>query len=173
MSGCAGTWAAGRCVWCALLPRARHAVTALGVLGVALLLWHRDHLWQADLSSLSPVSAEALALDASLRADLGADDSGLLVVVQAADVQALLQRVEGVAALLDTWVQDGRLSGYDAVTRWLPSLATPAPAPGRAARRRDAARPAWRRPLRAGPCLPRGCEPFVDAVQRRPQPASW
>jgi predicted exporter len=147
------------------LPRARHAVTALGVLGVALLLWHRDHLWQVDLSSLSPVSAEALALDASLRADLGADDSGLLAVVQAADVQTLLQRVEGVTALLDTWVQDGRLSGYDAVTRWMPSLDTQ--------RRRQAALPdaaALRTSLaqatRGGPLPAARLEPFVDAVQR-------
>jgi len=147
------------------LPRARHCVTALGVLGVALLLWHRDHLWQADLSSLSPVSAEALALDASLRADLGADDSGVLVVVQAADVQTLLQRVEGVTALLDTWVQDGRLSGYDAVTRWMPSLDTQ--------RRRQAALPdaaplrtSLAQATRGGPLPAARLEPFVDAVQR-------
>ncbi len=149
----------------ALLPRARHAVTALGVLGVALLLWHRDHLWQSALSSLSPVTAETLALDASLRADLGADDSGLLVVVQATDVQALLQRVEGVAALLDTWVQDGRLSGYEAVTRWLPSLVIQ--------RQRQAALPdaatlraSLASATQGGPLPAARLQPFVDAVQQ-------
>src|SRR5688572_18114381 len=48
-------------------PRVRHVFTALGVIAVALLLWRHDRLWETELSSLSPVSAEALALDAELR----------------------------------------------------------------------------------------------------------
>lgn len=106
-----------------VLPRARHAFTLLAVAAIALLYWQRDRLWQADLASLSPVSPQLLAIDAALRADVGASESGTLVIVQAAALETTLQRVEAVAARLDAWVQDGRLAGYQSVTRWLPSQA--------------------------------------------------
>ncbi len=105
-------------------PRVRHVFTALGVIAVALLLWRHDRLWETELSSLSPVSAEALALDAELRAELLAGDERAMVAVMGTDLEAVLQRVEAVSARLDTLVQQGRLVGYDAITRWLPSQAT-------------------------------------------------
>lgn len=104
-----------------VLPRARHALSVLAVAAAVLLVWQRDRLWQADLSSLSPVSPQLLALDAALRADVGANESGTLVIVQAPDLETTLQRVEAASTRLDVWVQDGRLAGYQAVTRWLPS----------------------------------------------------
>lgn len=116
-----GRWASAAV---ALLPRLRHAFTGLAVVALVLVVWQRDKLWQAELSSLSPVAPSLLALDAKLRADVGANESGTLVVVQGADLEVTLQRVESAAARLDAWVQDGRLASFQAVTRWLPSQAT-------------------------------------------------
>jgi hypothetical protein len=48
---------------------------ALGLASL-VLVWQREGLWQAELSSLSPVSKEALALDASLRADISSGGHG-------------------------------------------------------------------------------------------------
>ena len=109
-----------------MLPRLRHGLTALGLAAVALLLWQHDHIWEAELSSLSPVPASQLALDESLRNDLSAGDSGALVVIQAPDAQTALERAEAAGTRLDTLVAEGRLRGYDSVTRLLPSLATQA-----------------------------------------------
>jgi len=109
-----------------VLPRLRHGLTALGLAAVALLLWQHDHIWEAELSSLSPVPASQLALDESLRNDLSAGDSGALVVIQAPDAQTALERAEAAGTRLDTLVAEGRLRGYDSVTRLLPSLATQA-----------------------------------------------
>jgi len=106
------------------LPRARHLFTTLGVASLALLIWRHDSLWQTELSSLSPVSAEALALDTQLRDELLSGDERTMVAVIGTDVEAVLQSVEAASRLLDTLVQSGQLVGYDAITHWLPSLDT-------------------------------------------------
>ena len=116
-----GRWA-GRLVQ--QMPRARHLFTALGVAALALLLWRHDRLWQTELSSLSPVSAQALVLDAELRGELLAGDERTMVAVTGPDLETVLQRVETVTARLDALVQQGQLAGYEAITRWLPSQAT-------------------------------------------------
>ncbi len=106
------------------LPRLRWPLVALGLLAATVLWQQRTVLWEAELSSLSPVSQEALALDASLRADLSAGDARALVVVRGADLQATLQAAESAAARLDTLADQGAIGGYGSVTRWLPSLQT-------------------------------------------------
>lgn len=106
-----------------VLPRLRVPLLVLGVLALALLL-HRHDLWQSDLSSLSPVSKQALALDAELRADLTSTDGGALVVVQGPDAQATLQRTELATQRLEGLIDGGVLAGFSSVTRMLPSVAT-------------------------------------------------
>lgn len=147
------------------MPRLRHGFTALGVAAVVLLLWRHDRLWQTELSSLSPVPAAALALDAQLRDELLAGDERTMVAVMAPDVETALQRVEAVTARLDVLVQQGHLTGYEAITRWLPSQAMQ--------QRRRAALPEAST-LRAslahatsgGPVSAARLGPFVDDVQR-------
>ena len=138
---------AARC-W-VVLSLWRHAFSALALAAVAVLVWQHQRLWLAELSSLSPIAPEALALDASLRTELYGSDGGALVVVQMlgqvtqaqtaepraqaqlsaetasqANAQAVLQAAESAALRLDALVSQGRLGGYDSVTRLLPSLAT-------------------------------------------------
>jgi len=105
------------------LPRWRHAFSALGLAALAFLLVRHDTLWQTELSSLSPLSAQALALDAHLRDELLAGDERTMVAVSGLDVQDVLQRVEAVSQRLDALVRDGQLVGYEAITRFVPSLA--------------------------------------------------
>lgn len=105
------------------LPRWRWPLLALGV-GAVVVLVQQGHLWRGELSDLSPVPKAALALDASLRAELSAGDAGALVVVQAADAEATLQQAEAALARLVPLVERGVLGGVDSVTRWLPSQAT-------------------------------------------------
>lgn len=146
------------------LPRLRWPLLALGVVAAALLA-ARGELWRAELGSLSPISAEALALDASLRVDLSAGDARSLVVVQAADIEGTLQRAEGAAARLDPLIDSGAIGGWDSVTRFLPSLALqherlshlPPAAPLRAA---------LAEATRDGPLRAERLEPFIAEVQR-------
>lgn len=155
-----GRFAAAAVNW---LPRLRWPVLALG-LASAVLLVQRSELWTAQLSSLSPISKEALALDASLRADLSAGDAKTLVVVQGADLQAVLTRAEAAGTRLDALVEQGAIGGYDSVARWLPSLALQ--------RQRLASLPAeadlrlaLNEATRGGPLAAQRLEPFVADLQ--------
>ena len=108
----------------AVLPRTRGLWVALGLASVVLVV-QRDGLWRAELSSLSPVSREALALDASLRADItSGGDGGAFVVVQGPDAETTLQRAEAAAARLEGLVNTQVIAGFDSITRFLPSVQT-------------------------------------------------
>ncbi len=105
------------------LPRWRWPLLALAAAATVTLLARGD-LWRAELSSLSPISRQALDLDASLRADLSAGDARTLVVIQAVDAETTLRHTEAAAARLETLVEQGHLAGFDSVSRWVPSLQT-------------------------------------------------
>ncbi|VWX63148.1 Predicted exporter [Burkholderiales bacterium 8X] len=108
------------------LPRLRLVLVGLGIGALALVFWQGDHLWRAQLGDMSPVPKSAQLLDENLRNDIGASDGGTLVVVRGADEQAALRNTEAAAARLDALVDQGRLAGYETVTRMLPSEAAQA-----------------------------------------------
>jgi predicted exporter len=145
------------------LPRWRWPLLALSVAAAALLLVRGD-LWRAELGSLSPISKEALDLDASLRADLSAGDARSLVVVQAADLQATLRQSEAVARALEPLAERGALAGVDSVARWLPSLAMQE---ARKAALPDAATlaAALQQATQGGPLKAERLAPFIQEVQ--------
>ncbi len=105
-----------------VLPRVRWpfaAVTLAAALALALL----PSAWRGDLSSLNPVGAAAMQVDADLRADLGASDASTLVAVSAADEAGALAGAEAAGARLDKLVAEGVLQGYESPARLLPSPA--------------------------------------------------
>ncbi|NTV11882.1 MAG: hypothetical protein HGA47_14115, partial [Zoogloea sp.] len=75
-------------------------------------------------SALSPVSAADQALDASLRADLGAPDVRWLVAIDAATPDDALRASELVSAQLDKLVGEGAIAGFDSPSHYLPSAGT-------------------------------------------------
>lgn len=104
--------------------RLRWLVAVLTVAAVAVLVTHRGHLWSHELAALSPVSPQSQALDASLRADVGAPDVRYLVVIAGASEQAVLEGAEKVGAQLQPLVAAGVIAGYESPARYLPSAAT-------------------------------------------------
>lgn len=104
-------------------PRLRWPLAVLVVAAAATLVLHRDALWSRELAALSPVPARAQALDARLRADVGAPDVRDLVVIGAPTEQAALERAEQVAAQLQPLVERGTLAGFESPARYLPSNA--------------------------------------------------
>jgi len=102
----------------------RWAAALLLLAACAVLVQHRASLWNDQISSLSPVSQADLALDASLRADMGAPDVRYLVVVSGASRESVLQSAEQVSTVLQTQVDQGELAGFESPSRYLPSIAT-------------------------------------------------
>lgn len=104
--------------------RLRWLVLVLVVAASAVLATHRGTLWGRELAALSPVPASDQALDASLRADLGAPDVRFLVVLSGPDQESVLQGAERVARELDPLVAQNFIGGYETPARYLPSDAT-------------------------------------------------
>ncbi|MDP3670303.1 MAG: transporter, partial [Telluria sp.] len=106
----------------AMLPRMRWplAAVALAAAGALALM---PSAWRGDLSSLNPVGAAAMQVDADLRADLGASDASTLVAISAGDEAGALAGAEAAGARLDQLVADGALQGYESPARLLPSPA--------------------------------------------------
>lgn len=106
------------------LQRLRAGFFVIVLLSCAVLWLNRDQLWQPELNALSPVSAADQALDAKLRADVGAPDVRYLVVVKGKTIEEVLQAAEKVSAQLDPLVDQARLAAFETPSRYLPSLAT-------------------------------------------------
>ncbi len=106
------------------LERLRWPLVLLASAAATLLFVDRDELWNRELSALSTATAEDLATDAALRADAGAPDARLLIVVTATDRELALQAAERAGAQLDGLVAAGVIGGYDTPARFLPSEAT-------------------------------------------------
>jgi len=105
-------------------PRLRWPLVLVLAGACITLALHRDGLWSRELAALSPVPAKSQALDARLRADVGAPDVRYLVVIPAATEQAALEAAEKVATQLQPLVDQGVLAGFETPARYLPSDAT-------------------------------------------------
>lgn len=151
-------------------PALRGPLLAAVAIAAAVLAVQREPLWSDDLASLSPVPRADQQLDQQLRRDIGAPDVRYLVVVRAADEEAVLQAAEAVAAQLRGSAERGLLEGYESPATWLPSR--------QAQRARQAALPAppvlranLERALLGLPFRPRVFEPFLaDAAAARSMP---
>jgi len=102
----------------------RWAAAILLLAACAIVVEHRANLWNDQISSLSPVSQADVALDTSLRADMGAPDVRYLVVVSGASRESVLRSSEQVSTILQTQVDQGELAVFESPSRYLPSTAT-------------------------------------------------
>jgi predicted exporter len=114
------------CTLWGLLARLRAARAALALIALAAalaLLLDRHTLLSRELADLSPIPAAAQALDARLRADLGAPDARYVVIVPAADRGAALDGAQAVALALTRLTAAGVIGGFESPTRYLPGPA--------------------------------------------------
>lgn len=97
---------------------------ALAASALWVLYQHQHTLWNHELSSLSPVAPDALAYDATLRADLATADVLDLVVVGGPSLEAVLRGAERAGRSLQPLIDAGIIGGYDSPANYLPSLLT-------------------------------------------------
>lgn len=102
----------------------RWPAAAVLLAACAVLAGNRNSLFNDKISSLSPVSQADVALDESLRADMGAPDVRYVVVVSGSSREAVLQTAEQVSGVLQTQVDKGQIASFQSPSRYLPSLAT-------------------------------------------------
>ena len=167
--------AAGGSRWVVLVEGARrYRGVALGLAGLAAcgLVAAGGPRWETDLAALSPVPAVSRALDAELRAAVGAAEAGQFVLVQQSDAEAVLRAQEALLPTLDRLVQQGVIGGYEAAAALLPSV--------QRQRRNQAALPspevltARLAAAAAGlPFRPGSFQPFLDAVAEARTQQPW
>jgi predicted exporter len=112
----------GRFTWL-LNPGRAAAVLAVapGIAAVIIIGLKSGTLWENDLSALSPIPKQQLALDRQLRDQLGAPDASQLILVSAPSADAALQQSEALFPWLNQLKQQGAISDFDAASRYLPS----------------------------------------------------
>ena len=165
------TWAPiqviGGCWMAPLLRPGRSLALALagaGLIALLTLVIAAPPLWEDDLAALSPIPEHARVLDRELRQALGAPEAGHIAVVTAADAETALQKSEALAGRLRMLVDQGLLSGFDLVARYLPSRQIQrqrqAQLPERERLERDLHHALTGLPFKAGLF-----EPFLEAVE--------
>ncbi len=105
------------------LPRPKRSLALLAAAALAAVVLAPGATWEDDLGRLTPVDADDMALDARLRAELGAPDVRYLLVAQARDADAALRATAALRPALDELVGSGALDGYDMAARYLPDAA--------------------------------------------------
>ena len=110
--------------WVHRLGKLRLLVWLLAAVALIVLVVQRDQIWNTRLSDLSPMSPRLIALDQSLRNDLGSPDQGYLIVVTAPTRDDALVAAERVATRLQSLVDSGVIAGFETPTRFLPAEAT-------------------------------------------------
>ena len=111
-------------LWVRRAAALRWVAALVLLLAGAVLIQNRASIWNDKISSLSPVSQADVALDARLRADMGAPDVRYMVVVTGAGREAVLDSAGQVSALLQTQVDEGGLAGFESASRYLPGIET-------------------------------------------------
>ena len=110
--------------YAALATRLRWPAIALLLASSVIVYQHHDHLWNAEIGGLSPLSAADQALDTRLRAGMGAPDVRYVVVVSGDSQEAALVATEKVSSALQLLVEKGALATFDSASHYLPSQAT-------------------------------------------------
>ena len=90
---------------------------------VAVIVSHRNRLWNDDLGSLSPMPIADKKLDESLRGDIGAPEVGVLLAVKAATEESALPS-KNCGGELRPLIEQGVMSGFDAPSLYFPSKAS-------------------------------------------------
>jgi predicted exporter len=106
------------------LRRLKISILLVTAIAIVFLLTRGDTLWSMELGGLSPVAESAQKLDADLRAELGAPDAGMLIVLKAPSSELVLQLSEKVSARLAPLVNSGALGGFQSPSNYLPSQQT-------------------------------------------------
>ena len=152
------------------MVRFRKLLPALVLAAIVVIVSHEGRIWHHELAALSPISSTDLALDASLRGELGAPDARYVVVVTRQTQEEALVAAEKVSEALARLVEKKTIASFESPSFFLPSAATQqlrqASLPSR-----DVLQQRLAQTLVGIPAKPGLFEPFIKDVERtRNQP---
>jgi len=108
-------------IWQRSRPRIRYILIA--VLAVIIVLAYRTIEINDDVTVLQAQSEELKRQEFAIQQLLGIAQAGTFLLVSAPSDEELLQLEEAVRAELDSMIGTDALTGYQAISRWVPSQA--------------------------------------------------
>lgn len=106
-----------------LAPKLRMPLILLPAAALAILVLRWDAVWESDLSALSPIPPDMVALDRNIRLGLGAPDVRYMVAVRGDGAEDVLERQEELRPLLSRLSGEERISSWRMAADLLPSVA--------------------------------------------------
>ena len=103
------------------IAKARPLVIAAAITALVGLWITERPILHLNVDSLSPIKDSRRAQGKMLRDDLGYWYGGRMLIVSADDKDAVLQRSEQIEPYLNRMIEQGKLSGYDMASQFLPS----------------------------------------------------
>jgi predicted exporter len=103
--------------------RPRHRFGVIGALAVLIVMGYPTIDIDDDISVLQAQPPELKRQEAAIQELLGVAQAGTFLLVSADTEEQLLQLEESVRGELDSLIVSGELSGYQAISRWVPSQA--------------------------------------------------
>lgn len=91
------------------------------IVGAAYFVAVYDRVWETKLSNLSPISEVAKNQYDELRAELGVEDAGRLLLIRGGSKERVLERSEELDKLLHKASADGVVQHYEVPSRYIPS----------------------------------------------------
>ncbi|MEQ6292149.1 MMPL family transporter [Vogesella sp. GCM10023246] len=107
-----------------LLTRMRWVLAAALLAAVAVLVLHKQDIWNRQLNALSSISKQQNQLDAELRGDLGGNDMRYVASFSAPDQESALQLAERSRRVLLQLQRQGVIGGFHTPDELLPSQAS-------------------------------------------------
>jgi len=104
--------------------RSLPAAVIIAAGAVAVAIFAKGGFWNDDLATLSPVPQERLETDMALREATGTSNLRHQLIVQASDLDSLLEESERVDALLKSAGERGLIGSWSSITALLPGKAT-------------------------------------------------
>jgi len=108
-----------------LLQPKRNIVIFAVITGIGsflLLITVFPPVWEHDLSRLSPIPIADIQFDQSLRKELAVPEAQHIIMIEASDVEQVLQQTEQVTSHLQAIKESGVISGFQTPTRYVPSI---------------------------------------------------
>jgi len=96
-------------------------IVVIILLGLAA---QKSRLWSEDIAELSPIPQQLRVQDQELRNRLGSVEPRYLMMLEGASDEAILQKQEQLAPLLNTAIEQGEIDGAQWAAQIIPSMRT-------------------------------------------------
>ncbi|MBF0263674.1 MAG: MMPL family transporter [Gammaproteobacteria bacterium] len=102
-------------------PGPKIITTLIILVSCSLLIINQASLWENDLSAMSPIAPAKKQQDFNLRKAIGIPELRYALIVKSNSLENVLQQSEQLKPVLNTFINDKLISGFDMAANYFPS----------------------------------------------------